>query len=216
MARKKPKFGHRLPERDVLLGIAPYRSDCSRIGVMIQSNGEKNQTVIPPDGARYLARDESNDAIRTKLLKFAEFIDNPPEDLVQEFEGQVEVVPPTLTGPEALRAWLLMHREFWQAAYLLSQQLGWSRDVIVTASPQSERLDDSPLGFDLKESETYRREIAQRLPSLVNPFAAAPQAGYFHVFATEDKGRFQGSLEAFLAVPEPGAILPSVILRHDG
>jgi hypothetical protein len=191
------------PGREVHVGVVPYKSNCSRLGVLIKDSAQSNGLVMPTDEARYLARDETDPRIKRHLIEVASFIDNPPEEMARKFEGQIEPVPPTMLGPEALKAWLIFHRELWQEAFRESQEVGMASDVIMTcASPLTQSLDDPPVGFHAQPRILYRLDIIRRVPCLMNPFALPPRPGYFHCFATAASGRFQGSIEALLAISD--------------
>ena len=131
-SRRKDRRPNR--SRSVQMGIVPYRSNCSRLGVLLMIDGEQ-QGCIPPDEARYLASDEEDPMIRRHLLEIADFIDNLPAKMLESFPGETEVVPPTVEGPEALKAWIILHRDRWRDAYRKARQQGFSAEVIVMASP---------------------------------------------------------------------------------
>lgn len=105
-------------DREVILAVVPYKPNCSRMGVAIKSHGK--QTVLAPDEARALARTEDDPFVKRQLEMFAAFIDNPPENLTARFPGEVEVVPPAITGPDALKLWVESYHFHWQSAYLTS------------------------------------------------------------------------------------------------
>jgi hypothetical protein len=200
-------------ERRVAVGIVPHRPNHSYIGVMIETGPEKkptSQTVIAPDEARTLAEKEENPHIAQCLRRIADFIEKESRREPFLAKGTL-IIPPKITGPEALNYWAERHHARIQSVYRTAVQNGSSADSVVWVMPTTDSLDDPPLAAELCRLNDARDRV-ERIPTMEpGSLDDPPRPGYFYVVASREAGRFKGTIVAMLPIPGPDEVLPPAI-----
>jgi hypothetical protein len=156
--------------------------------------------VVAPDEARTIAfqLEDEDPSAACQLLELAHAV----EELLPQMTAGTVLVAPKITEGDALAAWAERHRKYFRAAY---RQAG-GNGVVIMSSPGTQSLDDPP-SLLRHMSMAVANAVLQSLH--MRP-EGPPKHGHFYVIATCEKGRFQGTCVAMLAVPKESDYLPSV------
>jgi hypothetical protein len=156
-------------ERRVKLGIVPHKPNHSYLGVLIEMGPEKkptSQTVIAPDEARTLAEKEDDPHIARCLRKVADFVKKESRR-DPRLAKETSIIPPKITGPEALRYWANRHHPQIQSVYRTAVQQGASPNSVVWLMPGSNSLDDPPPAAEVCRLDDAKTRL-QKIPT-INP-----------------------------------------------
>ena len=112
----------------------------------------------------------------------------------------------TVEGPAALGVWVMLNRQIFREAYKTALDRGMNPTIAIFGTPDGEsvyRVPDELCPVALEDllkavplNATMFRSCVQNL------IATNVPPGYFRVVASKEKGRFQGTFTALLAVEE--------------
>jgi hypothetical protein len=199
-----------MSDRIVKIGIVPETPTRSRLGVSIARAGD-TPVVIAADEARTLAcgMEDEDPQTAAKLRSAADDVEKVLHK--PQLVGQVRMVEPKITGPDALRDWVRRYRDLFRGAFRSGLEQGSGKDVVVWAAPPAESLDDPPAGFKIVPRAEARRLLDTELKSLRGSLDDRAGAGLFYVLASREGGRFKGTFVGMLPVPAAGEHLPPAI-----
>lgn len=116
---------------------------------------------------------------------------------------------PGPSGAPGLQRWVLNHVPHWQSFYREARRRGWPADIIVSATPNDDRVDVPPDHF-APIPRVNRGTITSRVTTLRGSFDRPPGPGLFYVLASKSTGRLKGSFVGMLSVPSDDAELPDL------